>query len=1133
MKKTLLLAAVAAALAGCDRPKAKPVPQASAPAAEQKAVHAAEPAPVAAPDTSRKFIAFGWEMQGDLTPEKLKENQPALAKTGLSGVGIYLPKGFASVANPSNALKSVMDDRFLWSKDDFGDAPARYRRVLELPGLRHCFVKTFFHHPTKRLDWTDDATWGRIAANMRVAAWFAKESGFKGLCVDHEDYGKARQFLRRTDEPPYSELKALARRRGRELFRGVFEEFPDAALLFYWFLTENRSYIGAPDPMGLAELNGDLWPAFANGIMDVMPPRVKFVEGIEWAYEFESTRNDFMRSAVDQREGVIGLVEPENLAKYRGQLSIGFGLYLDSYVNKPGSRYYFGPVNGSRTAHFDRNATAAAFAATEYVWLWGERGKWIDWKPDAPAWLKRECIWPERLAGLADVIAAISDPDGYADRRAKELRAAGQFNSLTWNGTCDPHVKDLPQGFTGDENGKSLPAPFYFWYDSNHRHGKAGIDIGGGEGGGNALRIEGVGSGCVMYHVPEKDSRPGDMFVFEVSVKGRASVRLGRRVVPVGGDPSAWRVHRGLIRIGEGNAGAGVNLCVSQAEGESTWFDNVRLVRAFRFAPDGDELLAGAPALPAPEQPAAGPVRKKLIAHGWDLSELGADRIAQNLPLFDRFALDGVSLNATVDLGGKSGRIATSQISDASVAVTRERMSENVKTFRRIVRHRNLRESFLNVFHAPKTRIPWTDDAAWQRLTDSMRTMAWAAKAGGLRGFLMDQEDYPGTKQFFRAEGDPAYDPLAALARKRGAQVFKAVFEEFPDIRILSFWFLTMNADYMTDGDPRSFVRAKGDLWPAFVNGIFDVIPPEARLIEGDEWGYQYLAAKRDFERRGIAHKELVKLIDPANRDRFRAQMLSGFGLYADMYVRGEPLPKKEQKDIRQKYVMPSILGSHQRTFARNLSQALGAADEYVWIYGCHATAGTGGCVPWTGTGVRRWDDQPWVEDRLPGFGDICRALKDPETWRVERLAKLRKEGRATNLVKPEKRQSNRNLAGAGKFDIDVIGIKPVTAGDFYSIELKLTGDLQPIVRWYSGKEGGRPLTVPNMPLVIDGKDPSKPRTAHVLVRIPEGVSELDLCLAAEPSKTLSAGYSDVEIVNVFDFSDLKPAANVLKGPAR
>ena len=33
-----------------------------------------------------------------------------------------------------------------------------------------------------------------------------------------------------------------------------------------------------------------------------------------------------------------------------------------------------------------------------------------------------------------------------------------------------------------------------------------------------------------------------------------------------------------------------MNLWVNQEEGESTWFDNVKLVRAFRFVPDGEVL---------------------------------------------------------------------------------------------------------------------------------------------------------------------------------------------------------------------------------------------------------------------------------------------------------------------------------------------------------------------------------------------------------------------------------------------------------------------------------------------------------------------------------------------------------------
>ena len=536
---------------------------------------------------TRKFVAFGWEMQGELTPEKLKANQPELAKTGLSGVGIYLPK-IVSASDSSKQLCSVMGDTFLWRKEDFGDRTARYRDVLKLPGLTDSFVKTFFHHPTNRLDWADDATWRRIAHNMRIAAWFAKESGFVGLCVDHEDYKHARQFTLQPGDGPYAAAAERARRRARELFKGVFEEFPDVTLLFYWFFTADRTYFSTPDALALAEVRGDLWPAFANGILDVAPLTAKIVDGNEQAYEYVSGKGDFARSSVVQRDHVIALAYPENRDKYRALLRVGFGLYMDMYVNPRGSRWYFGPAENTRLCPFDRNATAAAAAASEYVWLWGEKRPWIAWKPDFPAWLAKDGTWTEKLPGLPDVLSAITDPEAYVERKCAELEAKKALHNLLWNGDVKPNIKDLPPGFTGDDKGKGMPPPFYFWCNTKLRHGKAGIDIGGGLAGGNALRLEGVESGCVMYHVPDNVKREGDMLAFEVKVKGRAHIRLAKRFIAVGGDPAQWRRFRGLIRIGEGNPNTVVNLCVNQAEGESTWFADVRMYRVFRYEPTED-----------------------------------------------------------------------------------------------------------------------------------------------------------------------------------------------------------------------------------------------------------------------------------------------------------------------------------------------------------------------------------------------------------------------------------------------------------------------------------------------------------------------------------------------------------------
>ena len=53
-----------------------------------------------------------------------------------------------------------------------------------------------------------------------------------------------------------------------------------------------------------------------------------------------------------------------------------------------------------------------------------------------------------------------------------------------------------------------------------------------------------------------------------------------------------------------------------------------------------------------------------------------------------------------------------------------------------------------------------------------MAALARMAKAGGVKGFFGDQEDYHAQKQFERLVGDPPWEEAARLARRRGRQVF-------------------------------------------------------------------------------------------------------------------------------------------------------------------------------------------------------------------------------------------------------------------------------------------------------------------------------------------------------------------------
>jgi hypothetical protein len=156
------------------------------------------------------------------------------------------------------------------------------------------------------------------------------------------------------------------------------------------------------------------------------------VDGDECAYKYDS-RIAFNDGAIKQVMRSIPLVAPENRDKFRARMRVGFGQYIDMYVNakKPGSSWYFGPEGGSRLEHFSRNLSDAAHTA-EYVWIYGEKFSWVEWKDDASVKIRRRYsrkhTWESALPGLSDVLAELRDPKGAALAKAKRLRSEGSEN---------------------------------------------------------------------------------------------------------------------------------------------------------------------------------------------------------------------------------------------------------------------------------------------------------------------------------------------------------------------------------------------------------------------------------------------------------------------------------------------------------------------------------------------------------------------------------------------------------------------------------------------------------------------------------------------------------------------------------
>jgi hypothetical protein len=402
----------------------------------------------------KKYIAFGWEFR-NLSPAQILANADRFKGLPIDGVGIVL-----SAKNPKGGRFSqitITDDK-PWVWEAFAGQVPVLQELVGRPGLKDSFLQGY-RAPMRRADWTDDTVWATIANNMGVLARIARESGIKGISIDHEDYRMQRQYYRKSTDPAYDECCALARRRGRQVFEAVFREHPSAILLSFWVLTEDRSYFATRAPAALMRQKGDLWPSFMAGVLDALPPTGRLIEGDEHGYRYEYFDRDFHVGMVNAKKWGAMLLPEELRAKYASRVEQGYGQYLDLYTHPfdPGKRakWSVGPIGGSRLEHFRRNIQDATDLASEYVWLWGEQYTWVDWDKDARrnAAVVYDRNWEDILPGLNEMLSVVKGGDAAEAARLGRLKAAGAVTNLlarlrvkSWQPVKDTKGRPWPQG---------------------------------------------------------------------------------------------------------------------------------------------------------------------------------------------------------------------------------------------------------------------------------------------------------------------------------------------------------------------------------------------------------------------------------------------------------------------------------------------------------------------------------------------------------------------------------------------------------------------------------------------------------------------------------------------------------------
>ena len=354
----------------------------------------------------KKLIEFGWD---EPTTQTLRRSWAQMeATTPFDGI-VFAVRFFADgkVFNDSSVFSQTAWKRE-WLSSPLADLKAcRFTRFTDN------FIRMNADPGT--LDWGDDAAWDATASNAAQLAWLAKETGTKGICFDPESYTKPQFQWNTGDGRSFTATEALARKCGGQLMRAMAKEYPRLTLFCLWMFSLDpgmvRGDVASPT---LHDNRYGLWPAFVNGLLDGAPRSVKLIDADENAYHADSRARytDLYNLVKDAKSPLMRLLAPENRSTYRRQVKAGFGFYVDSYINPPGSPWYIGPLpGGTRMERLQENVASALEVSDEYVWIDGEKCRW--WDTGGPG-----RSWEEALPGItAAMTAARAAADGGSAAR--------------------------------------------------------------------------------------------------------------------------------------------------------------------------------------------------------------------------------------------------------------------------------------------------------------------------------------------------------------------------------------------------------------------------------------------------------------------------------------------------------------------------------------------------------------------------------------------------------------------------------------------------------------------------------------------------------------------------------------------
>ncbi len=537
-----------------------------------------------------------------------------------------------------------------------------------------------------------------------------------------------------------------------------------------------------------------------------------------------------------------------------------------------------------------------------------------------------------------------------------------------------------------------------------------------------------------------------------------------------------------------------------------------------------------------------GGIDKKYVGLFFDVFNTTPSNVLANADQFAEHApyLDGVAIGLhDVLVQSDDGGVVTSQfyqIMSPTQRWTRDAVKDQLPYLKEIVKKPHLEESLLLFWMSPPRghRIRWDDDKGWANFAENMATVTWLAKQAGMKGLMLDPEEYSAQggqlAQYIQSHEDPPFPETAKLARQRGREVFSRVFEEFPDAVIFSLWCFKKFSYWLEGGRqpyPGNYADDSGELLQYFLNGMLDVLPPEARVVEGTEH-YSGSALDNSYVNDLVLNATTVlPLVAPENVAKYRSQFYYGNTHYFDMY--------KMDANPKSHWYFGPVDGSRLEHMRLNFEQSLRVATKYVWLYG----EGSGKLFNWRGG---HYEKKKTWEEVAPGLTETIMMVKDPLGLAAQRKAALKKEGKLVNLAADakdfvlERSLKEREFHQGEEKMPSLKGLKP---GDRYYVTIQVRelaadkvsyrdGAAIPRVFW---RKDGKRTAAKSVPMKVHhdwGRGKSGYVTADLMVEVPANADELVCDLGASLRIDEHVCYQRLEIYNLLD--PVRPVRNDHRG---